>query len=146
MMSKAKALGAIFLLTVLVAATMGQGMPKPKLAIVGVEDGTANGRQYRIYTIEIINRADFSDELFAASPDLQPCGKNSNSSRTWINIYVDGGRRYYGWCAIHSNTELSTLKFAVPADLIQPTKLYVDLVDRRQGKIIRSNKVAVTGN
>src|ERR1043165_9060010 len=121
MMNKRTTLVAIFLLMFSAAPALGQEMPKPKLAFVGIEDNTQNGRQYRTYTIEIANRADFSDELFTASPGLQPCGTNSNSSRTWINIYIDGGRRYYGWCAIRSNAELSSLRFNVPADIKQPT-------------------------
>jgi hypothetical protein len=118
-------------------------MPKPRLAFVGSEDITENGRRLRTYTIEIANRSEFSDELFAASPDLQPCGINANSSRTWINIYIDGGRRLYGWCAIRSNAQLSSLRFIIPADAIQPTKIYVDVVDRREGKVVKSNKIYV---
>jgi len=138
-----KVLAAIFLLTVSAAVVAGQGMPKPRLGLIRTDDVTDNGRRFRMYTIEITNRMEFSDELFATSPDLPPCGTNTNSSRTWINIYIDNGRRAYGWCAIHSNAELSSLKFNVPADDAQPTKIYVDFVDRRGGKIVKSNKIEI---
>jgi hypothetical protein len=137
------AFAAIFLLAVSAAVVVGQEMPKPDLRFVRVEDDTVNGRPIRRFTIEITNSSEFSDELFAASPDLPPCGKNGNSSRTWINIYGDGGKRIYGWCGISSNAELSLLKFNVFADTTQPTKFFVDFVDRRKGKIVESNRVFI---
>jgi len=136
-------IAAIFLLTVSAVVTVGQEMPKPELRFVRVEDHTTNGNRVRTYTIEITNSSEFSDELFAASPDLPPCGKNENSSRTWINIYGNGGKRIYGWCGIHSNSELSLLKFNVFADATPPTEFFVDFVDRRKGKIVESNKVDI---
>ena len=138
-----KVLAAIFLLTVLAAVVAGQGMPKPRLGLIRTDNVTDNGRRFRMYTVEITNRSEFSDELFAASPDLPPCGYNADSSRTWINIYIDNGRRVYGWCAIHSNAQLSSLKFNIPADDPQPTKFYVEFVDRREGKVIKSNKIEI---
>ena len=142
-MSKGKSLAAIVILTVSAIVVAGQDMPKPKLSFVRAEEVTSNGYRYRTYTVEIANRSEFSDELFSESPDLPACGLNANSSRTWINIYFDGGKRYYGWCAIHSNAELSMLKFNVPADVVQPTKIYVDFVDRREGKVVKSNQVDI---
>jgi hypothetical protein len=134
---------AIFLLAVSAAVVAGQGMPKPRLGLIRTDDVTEKGLRLRMYTIEITNSSEFSDELFAASPDLPPCGTNANSSRTWINIYIDNGRRVYGWCAIHSNGELSSLKFNIPADDPQPSKFYVEFVDRREGKVIKSNKIEI---
>jgi hypothetical protein len=136
------AIAAIFLLTVSAAVAVGQELPKPELRFVRTEDDTVNGRPIRRYTIEITNSSEFSDELFAASPDLPPCGLNADSSRTWINIYGDG-KRIYGWCGIHSNGELSSLKFNVLADTTQPTEFFVDFVDRRIGKIVESNRVMI---
>ena len=142
-MQKGKVLAAIFLLAVSAAIVAGQAMPKPRLGIISTDDVTDKGRQLRMYTIEITNRSEFLDELFAASPDLPPCGYNADSSRTWINIYIDNGRRVYGWCAVHSNGELSSLKFNIPANDPQPTKIYIDFVDRREGKIVKSNKIEI---
>jgi len=138
-----KVLAAVFLIAVSAAVVAGQGLPKPRLGLIRTDDVTDKGRRLRIYTIEITNRTEFSDELFAASADLPPCGTNTNSARTWINVYVDNGRRVYGWCAIHSIAELSSLKFNIPADDPQPAKIYVDFVDRREGKIVKSNKIEI---
>ena len=133
---------AIFVIMLAAVFAVGQDMPKPKLGFVRVTDVEVNGRPFRMYEIEIVNRAEFANELFAPSQDLPPCGLNNNSSRTWIEIYTEKGR-IYGHCGIHVIEELSSLKFNIPADAKQPVKIYVDFVDRREGKIVRSNKVNV---
>ena len=142
-MIKKFALAAMFLLTVSAVAAVGQEMPKPELRYVRSDEVTISGGRFRVYTIEITNRSEISDEFFAVSPDLPPCGSNTNASRTWINIYIDGSKRIYGYCAIRSNAELSSLKFSVPADSPQPTEIFVDFVDRREGRQVKSNKVSV---
>ena len=133
---------AIFLTMLSVVSAAGQDLPKPDLRFVRATDTEVNGKPYRMYEIEIVNRADFSDELFVQSPNLPPCGRNTNSSRTWINIYIDNKNRIYGHCGISSNGELSSLKFNVSAD-IKLTKISVDFVDRREGKVVHSNTVDV---
>src|SRR5687768_6327570 len=141
MMMKKLAGAAIFLIMLSAVTALGQDLPKPDLRFVRSDEVVNNGHPMRMFTIEIVNRSEFADELFAASPDLPPCGKNANSSRTWINIYIDD-RRIYGHCAISSNAELSSLKFNVSADT-KVTKISVDFVDRREGKVVRSNSVEV---
>jgi len=133
---------AIFLITFLAVFAAGQDLPKPKLGFVRVEEFVNNGQPMRMYEIEIVNRVEFANELFTASPDLPPCGKNANASRTWINIYINNNSRIYGHCGISSNEELSSLKFNVPADT-KITRIAVDFVDRREGKIVRSNRIDV---
>lgn len=76
-------------------------------------------------------------------PVLPPCGTNANAARTWINIYGDRNARLYGWCAVKDNGELASLRFTLPADRPQPKKIFIDFVDRLEGKIVRSNKVNV---
>lgn len=136
----------IYLAFVLIALSinaLGQNMPKPKIRLVNASDAVANGNAIRLYEIEIVNRAEISDELFMAAPALPPCGRNNDSSRTWINIYDEKSVRLYGWCAIKSNGELASLKLAVAATDPQPKKIFIDLIDRAEGRILRSNKVNV---
>ena len=133
---------AIFLLTVSAVLAVGQDMPKPDLRFVRVTDVKVNGKPFRMYEIEIVNRAEFVNELFVPAPDLPPCGYNASASRTWIDIHTKKGR-IYGFCAINSNDELSSLKFNIPANANQPTKLFVDFRDRREDKVVRSNTVDV---
>jgi len=135
------------IVVIVLAAVFGAGQDLPgnaKLVFVNAPvEVVNNGYRFRMYEIEVVNRAEFADELFAASPDLPPCGKNSNSSRTWINIYDEKGKRLYGWCAINSMEELSSLKFNIPAGDKQPKRIYMEFVDRRDGKMVKSNQAKV---
>jgi len=124
-------------------AAVAQSSPKPKIRLVGVTDTVNNGYAMKMYEIEVTNRDAYSDELFFPSPALPPCGKNANSSRTWINIYNEQGVRLYGWCGINGSGELVSLKFNVPEGQPQPQKIFIDLVDRAEVRVLRSNKVTV---
>jgi hypothetical protein len=62
-------------------------LPNPVLVLIGTEQYEANGKQWTRYKYTVANRADYPDELFVASPDLPPCGRNSKASRTWIDFY-----------------------------------------------------------
>ncbi len=140
-------LGSVILIAVLfcftAAVLFGQNLdvPKPVLQYNGWQDNTENGRTLRQYKFEIVNRYAFPDDMFAAAPDLEPCGKNTNASRTWINIYDGSGRRIYGFCAIKTNTELSLISFNLPPDETPPEKVYIDLVDRHTRTVYASKKV-----
>ena len=95
------------------------------------------------YEIEVLNREEYDNELFVPSPGLPPCGGNRNASRTWINIYNEKGEHLYGHCAIKANGELGSLRFSVRADKPQPKRIFIDLVDRFEERIVRSNTVSV---
>jgi len=43
-----------------------------------------------------------------------PCGSDTESPRTWVDIYGDQGRRWYGFCGFTSSEGLKHLWFAVP--------------------------------
>lgn len=124
-------------------AALGQNLPKPKLKLAGVADGVNNGSAVKVYEIEVVNRADISDEFFIAAPVLPPCGNNTNASRTWINLYDERDVRIHGWCTIRSNGELAGLRFMILASDQQPKKLFIDLVDRAEGRVLRSNKITI---
>ncbi len=139
-----KYLAAVVVLILASAAgAFGQDLPKPDLRILNVSDEVNNGHPVKLYEIEVVNRYAFPDELFTASPSLPPCGKNPNASRTWVNIYNKKGKRLYGFCAITANSELSSMKFMIPESVTQPKVIFIDLVDRLKGKVLRSNKVDV---
>ncbi|MEQ1762152.1 MAG: hypothetical protein ABL984_03295 [Pyrinomonadaceae bacterium] len=133
----------VLVVTALSIAALGQSMPKPKLKLAGVTDGANNGVAVRVYELEVVNRADMLDEFFLAAPALPPCGKNADSSRTWINLYDEKSVRIYGWCGIKTSGELGSLRFMMRATDPQPKKIFIDLVDRAEGVILRSNKVNV---
>lgn len=124
-------------------AAFGQNLdiPKPVIRYNGWQDNTENGRTLRQYKFEVVNRDSFPDEIFAAAPELEPCGRNANASRTWINIYDGRGRRIYGFCALRSNAELSLISFNLPPDEVPPEKVYIDMVDRQTRTVYASKKV-----
>ena len=60
----------------------------------------ASGGQYTRYLLAVVNRAAYPADLFQVASDLPPCGSNSNSARTWVDIYDQDDNRIYGFCAL----------------------------------------------
>ena len=144
MMLRRLAGGVIFLMMVSAVFAVGQEMPNPKLKFIRAKDIVVdNGLRFRMYEIELVNRAEFPNELFVMAPDLPPCGRNANASRTLITVYNEKGDRIFGHCAVHSNEKLSSLMILVQAEAKQPTKVFVELNDRQENKTVRSNTIDV---
>ena len=133
----------VLVLLALSITAIGQNSPKPKIRLVAVTDTVNLGQAFKTYEIEVRNRSKYSDDLFIAAPALPPCGKNANSSRTWIHIYNERGVRFYGWCSIDVSDQLASLKFNISEGDPQPKKLFIDIVDRAELRVLRSNKVSV---
>lgn len=116
-------------------------LPVPQASLVGraVEAG------FTRFSLQVDNWTAFSDDFFAPSPDLPPCGLNTSSSRTWVDI-VDAqtGGRIYGFCALGASSNLTQLWFAVTAGAAPPAAVQVQLTDRRTGVVQRSNPVPTT--
>jgi hypothetical protein len=106
-------------------------LPNPNLIYVGSEDYTAGDQELTRYRVEVTNRDAFPDEMFAASPDLPPCGLNTNASRTWVDIYDNEGNKLMGFCAFSSSDSLGTFWFALPKDTPPPASVYIEMVDRQ---------------
>jgi len=138
-----KLLQLAFVLFALAISAIAQDLPKAKLRFAGTEERVNGGVSVKGYEIEVVNRDEFDNELFVSSPALPPCGRNANASRTWVNIFDEKGARLYGYCAMKSNADLASLKFFVEAARPQPKKIFIDLVDRFEGRITRSNSVSV---
>lgn len=116
-------------------------LPTPQLAFTGSEDAG----DWRRCKLSIVNWAEFSDEFFAPSDDLPPCGLNKAASRTWVDIHdAASGKRLYGFCALGSGRQLAELWVALPADASTVTSLQVTLTDRRTGVARTSNAVSAT--
>lgn len=69
--------------------------------------------------------------MFAAAPDLPPCGSNTKSSRTWVDLYTSAGKRLYGFCALGNRDGLGRLWFAMERNLIPPSWIYIEMNDRK---------------
>jgi len=118
-------------------------LPDPELAFSGTEDYTFNGQQFTRYRLSVTNHADYPDELFAAAPGLPPCGSNTDSSRTWVDIFDQNDTRLYGFCALGVSSNLNHLWIAVPDGTSPPTSVYITMTDRQCSNVYTSNSVSL---
>ena len=118
-------------------------LPNPQLAVVGTESYTASGGQYTRYLLAVVNRAAYPADLFQVASDLPPCGSNSNSARTWVDIYDQNDNRIYGFCSLGSPADLGNLWFAVAQGTTPPQQVYIIIEDRRCHITYKSNLVTV---
>ena len=139
---KAAVLLAGLLVTARVAAaptTQATAPPNPVLAFLGQESFETGGKQWLRYRYEVFNRAEYPNELFAASPELPPCGNNTKAARTWVDLYDQSGKRLNGFCALGSNSDLGKIWFAMEAGTVPPSWIYVELTDRKTNTKYKSN-------
>jgi hypothetical protein len=119
-------------------------LPKPNLTFTGSEDYIgSDGKEYTRYNLVVTNSEDFPDELFEAAPDLPPCGLNTNSSRTWVNIYDNSDSRLYGFCALSSSDGLESLSFSKLKGIEPPQSVYIKIRDRRCDITYKSDLVNI---
>ncbi len=119
-------------------------LPKPVLAFLGQEQYEAGGNKMTRYNFEVANKEEFSAELFAASPDLPPCGTNTKASRTWVDVYDQSGKRLMGFCALGKPADLTKIWFALPQDEVPPSWVYIEMNDRKTNTKQKSNLAETT--
>lgn len=95
-----------------------------------------------IVGLTVVNWSDYSPALFAASPNLPPCGLTPSASRTWVDIFNARKQRLYGFCGFTDPSNLSQLFFSVPITQ-RPRAVFITLNDRLRHRIVVSNKVAI---
>jgi hypothetical protein len=119
-------------------------LPQPVVIFMGPEYYSANGKEWTRYKYLVTNLADYPNELFAAAPNLPPCGKNTKSSRTWVDIYQQDGKRLYGFCALGNHDGLGQLWFSLERDALPPSWVYVEMNDRQTNTKYKSNLAETT--
>ena len=119
-------------------------LPNPVLYLITQEAYTTGGKQWMRYKYGIENFAAYPNELFAAAPDLPPCGTNTKSSRTWVDIYDQGGKRLYGFCALGSPADLNKIWFALEEGVVPPSWVYIEINDRKTNTKYKSNLAETT--
>jgi hypothetical protein len=127
-------------------------LPNPVLVYTGQEYYEANGKQWTRYKYSVFNLQEYPNEMFAAAPELPPCGTNTKSSRTWVDIYVysgtysgtSSGKRLYGFCALGNRDGLGNLWFALERDALPPSWVYIEMNDRKTNTKYRSNLAETT--
>jgi hypothetical protein len=119
-------------------------LPNPVLYLVVAEPVTIGGKDFIRYNYNVLNFDAYPNEMFAAAPLLPPCGKNAKSSRTWVDIYDQSGKRLYGFCALGKNSDLNGIWFALEAGTIPPSWIYIEMTDRQTNTKYKSNLADTT--
>ena len=119
-------------------------LPNPVLYLMGTEAFTTGGKNYIRYQYDVLNKADYPDALFASAPALPPCGLNTKSSRTWVDIFDQRGKRLYGFCAFSKAADLGRIWLALEDGVIPPSYIYIEMNDRQTNTIYKSNLADTT--
>jgi len=142
---------ALLLLSIILSLMASDGMPRasavtptlitpnPMLYLTSTEAYTAGGKNWIRYKFDVLNKADYPAELFAAAPALPPCGANTKASRTWVDFYDQSGKRLYGFCALSKPADLSNIWFALEDGVISPSYVYIEMTDRQTNTKYKSN-------
>ena len=118
--------------------------PKPVLYLLRQEYYSTGGKNWVRYRYDVLNKADYPAEMFAAAPSLPPCGLNTNSSRTWVDFFDATGKRLYGFCALGKPDDLGKIWFALEEGVIPPSYVYIELNDRQTNTKYKSNLADTT--
>lgn len=118
--------------------------PKPILFLASVEVFDEGEKHYFRYRYDVSNKYLYPPDMFAAAPSLPPCGENTNSSRTWVGIYDQQGKRLNTFCAFEKPGDLGRIWFALEQDIIPPSWVYIELNDRQTNTKYKSNLAATT--
>ena len=119
-------------------------LPNPVLYLTSTELYTTGGKNFIRYKYDVLNKDSYPAALFAAAPALPPCGRNNNSSRTWVDFFDSRGMRLYGFCALGKPEDLGSIWFALEENVIPPSYVYIELNDRQTNTKYKSNLADTT--
>jgi hypothetical protein len=119
-------------------------LPNPVLYLTSTESFTQGGKNYIRYIYDVLNKDSYPAGLFAAAPDLPPCGANTKSSRPWVDLFDQRGKRLYGFCALGKPENLNGIWFAVEESEVPPSWIYIEMTDRQTNTKYKSNLAETT--
>ena len=119
-------------------------LPNPILYFLGPEYVEIGGKQMIRYHYDVMNKDLYPDDMFAKSPNLPPCGTNTQAARTWVDIYNQSGKRLNGFCALGKSADLGKIWFAMEESVIPPSYIYIELNDRKTNTKYKSNLADTT--
>jgi hypothetical protein len=119
-------------------------LPNPVLYLTSTESFTQGGKNYIRYIYDVLNKDSYPADLFAAAPDLPPCGANTKSSRTWVDFFDQRGKRLQGFCALGKPENLNGIWFAVEESEVPPSWIYIEMTDRQTNTKYKSNLADTT--
>ena len=125
--------------TVQSTPSSGGPPPKPILYLIGTEPFSTGGKNYIRLRYDVLNKAEYPADMFAAAPGLPPCGLNTKASRTWVDFFDAGGHRIYGFCALAKPEDLGKIWIAYEEGTIPPSYVYIELNDRQTNTKYKSN-------
>ena len=121
-----------------------RALPNPVLYLKLLESYQAGGKNLIRYRFGVMNSDAYPADMFAAAPNLPPCGQNTKSSRTWVDIYEQSGKRLYGFCAFSKPDDLNSIWFALEETAVPPSYVYIELNDRATNTKYKSNLAETT--
>jgi hypothetical protein len=148
--TRKKTTSLLIALVLIVLATKGGATapplptPNPVLYFLEQEVFHQSGKEWIRYRYDVLNRANYPAELFAAAPALPPCGQNTKASRTWVDVFDQRGKRLNGFCAFGKPDDLGLLWFAMETSVIPPSYVYIELTDRQTNTKYKSNLAETT--
>lgn len=136
---------AALLLLLAAAQARAAATPNPELYFSGAHEFySAGGKNWTRYRFGVQNFAAYSEELFAASPALPPCGTNTKAARTWVDFFDSRGKRLNGFCALGKAADLNMVWFTVEEGVVPPSWVYIELHDRLKNLKYKSNLAETT--
>lgn len=126
------------------STAQGPPLPNPALYFAGQELYETGGKQWVRYKYAVENFDAYPNTLFAAAPELPPCGKNAKSARSWVDIYDQSGKRLYGFCALKNHDGLNELWFSLESGVTPPSYIYIEINDRKTNTKYKSNLAETT--
>ena len=145
--TKIAAFSAALLVMVLAhagTATAQTPMPTPVLVLQTQEPFQAGGKPWIRYRYFVANADAYPNTLFAASPNLPPCGLNTSAARTWVDFFDKAGKRLNGFCALGSHNDLNGIWFALEPDVVPPSYVHIEMTDRQTNTKVKSNDADTT--
>lgn len=118
--------------------------PVPVLYLKSEEHFTAGGKNWVRHRYGVLNSAAYPAALFAAAPNLPPCGTNTNSARAWVDFFDQSGKRLQGFCALGKPADLDDIWFATEEGVIPPSWVYIEINDRQTNTKYKSNLADTT--
>jgi hypothetical protein len=118
--------------------------PNPVLYLTGLEYYSANGKNWVRHRYDVMNKDQYPAAMFAAAPSLPPCGSNTNSSRSWVDVFDSQGTRLQGFCALGDPANLGKIWFSTEDGTVPPSYIYIEILDRQTNTRYKSNLADTT--
>lgn len=137
-------LGLVLMTLATQSARTAPVLPNPVLYLMGTAPFQSGGKEFIRYTYDVLNKDAYPASMFAAAPALPPCGANTKSSRTWVDIFDQRGKRLFGFCALGKPDDLTGIWFALESDIVPPSYIYIEMNDRQTNTKYKSNLAETT--